>query len=332
MFFDTLEPRRMMSVTVTAPYGLLTVVGTGARQSITVGYDQARHQYVVNELDYSTNRNTTRRFLANGIAAISVRGMGGNDIIGVANGVPVDTQLHGGDGNDILYTNSTRRTYMFGDAGNDNLTGNAGDDFFFGGDGHDTMNGMRGADTMWGGTGIDTVQYLTRNENLRIAADNLPYSGAPGERDVINTDVEGLVGGNGADQLIGGAGNETLRGGAGNDTLWGMDGNDVLYGDDGDDQLACGNGHDTAFGGAGNDSVWGMDGNDLLYGQDGNDFIVGGAGRDQLLGGRGADTLDARDGAGIDTAWGNDWYQYDGSIDVAYRDLGDWVNDVDRVY
>ena len=332
MFFDTLESRRMMSVSVSAPYGLLTVVGTGARQFITVGYDQSRHHYVVNEYDYGTRRNTSRRFLANGIVAISVRGMGGDDIIGVANGVPVDTQLHGGDGNDILYDNAAHRTYMFGDAGNDVLTGNVGDDFLWGGDGNDTLNGMLGADSLWGGNGNDTVAYYTRNENLRLFADGLASSGAVGERDVINTDVEAIAGGNGNDQIVGSARNETLSGGAGNDTLWGLDGNDVLNGDDGNDQLVAGSGNDVGYGGAGHDTLWGMDGDDVLNGQDGMDWVIGGAGRDVLMGGTGADILDARDGTGADTVWGNQWYQYDGAIDTAYRDLGDWINDVDRVH
>ncbi len=132
-------------------------------------------------------------------------------------------------------------------AGNDNLTGGAGDDAFYLQDGNDKASGEGGNDTLYGGDGRDT---------LNGAADD--------------------------DWLMGGAGSDTLNGGTGDDTLNGIDsdnirawftdygegtygeivlydpvqtdGADLLNGGYGDDVLLVGAG-DTAIAGAGTDLI-----------------------------------------------------------------------------
>lgn len=181
------------------------------------------------------------------------------------------------------------------DPGSDTLMGGFGNDTLFGMDGDDRLAGGLGADVFWGMAGRDTVTYLTRPEGLHITADGLAFSGATNERDTINTDVEKLEGGNGPDLVLGSPRNDFMYGGPGNDTLAGFDGNDTLAG------------------------------------EDGNDYLTGGSGSELMMGGFGNDVIYARDGAAGDIVWGFEPGIYDGSIDWAYRDSGDWINDVDYV-
>lgn len=118
-----------------------------------------------------------------------------------------------------------------------------------------------------------------------------------------------LEGYQGADQFIGGDGNDTMVGYGGNDTFWGGYGNDTAKG------MA---GNDTAYGSYGNDRLIGGDGDDYLYGEDGNDAIIGGAGSDHLYGGAGDDSLVTIDGGTSDSADGGD------GVDSAWSDMN-WV-------
>jgi Ca2+-binding RTX toxin-like protein len=61
--------------------------------------------------------------------------------------------------------------------------------------------------------------------------------GEAGERDTINTDVENLLGGAGADTLTGNGAANLLRGGPGGDRLSGRAGTDRLDGEAGYDRL-----------------------------------------------------------------------------------------------
>ena len=75
--------------------------------------------------------------------------------------------------------------------GNDNLTGNAGNDSLYGGDGNDTLNGNMGNDSLYGGDGNDFL-------NGGMSSDR-------------------LFGGNGDDTLLGGLGADTMTDGSGDD-------------------------------------------------------------------------------------------------------------------
>ena len=331
MFFDTLESRRLMSVTVIVFGGTLNVEGFADKQLTTVEYDASRNQLVVRDYEFRTNRSTAQRVSAVGITQVRIAGNGGLDQLGIANGMNLPTTLLGGPQKDVLYSNAAGPTKMLGYGGDDVLMGGSGDDVMFGMDGNDDMNGGRGADQFFGMLGVDTVNYRTRTDNLRLQADGTARSGAVNERDTINTDVEVILGGSGADALLGTGRNDILNGGPGNDSLWGFDGNDALHGDAGIDVLVGGEDADFINGGAGGDVLYGEGGNDRLNGDDGGDYIVGGAGIDTMMGGTGADLFDARDGAGNDVIVGASYSLFDGSIDIAYRDGGDWLHDIDRV-
>jgi Ca2+-binding RTX toxin-like protein len=89
-----------------------------------------------------------------------------------------------------------------GEAGNDRLSGEEGDDtllggadadILYGGDGNDQMLGEGGADSIWGGSGDDLLEGGEGNDRLSGEA--------------------------GADTLLGGAGQDSLYGGAGADAF-----------------------------------------------------------------------------------------------------------------
>lgn len=184
--------------------------------------------------------------LAGGALADTLFGQGGDDVI------------TGGAGNDILG----------GRGGADTLFGDFGEDYMIGGDGTDLLDGGQGDDTIYGEDGADT-----------------------------------LIGGGGNDVLYAGAGNDTVSGDAGNDALFGGEGQDSVDGGAGDDTLDGGLGDDLVIGGDGADEVFGDAGNDTLWGSSAGgrdtqvDYLSGGAGDDVLMlglgdyghGGTGAD-------------------------------------------
>ena len=120
--------------------------------------------------------------------------------------------------------------YLEGNA-NINGTGNALNNILYGNAGNDTLNGLAGNDSIFGNSGNDVLSGGAGEDALRGENGN----------DVIN-------GGAGDDTLIGGSGNDTLNGGAGNDTLYGnYAGNgfiDRLDGGAGDDFYAINNAND----------------------------------------------------------------------------------------
>jgi len=83
-------------------------------------------------------------------------GLGGNDTIVVDQRINMPAELHGGDGNDVLF-GGPGRDQLFGDAGNDNLHGGSGNDQLFGADGNDSLFGGRGRDLLVGDDGRDAL-------------------------------------------------------------------------------------------------------------------------------------------------------------------------------
>jgi Ca2+-binding RTX toxin-like protein len=206
------------------------------------------------------------------------------DIVGLGEQDTVNDDVEivlGGKGNDTLdaslapCTNglspATVKCTLKGNDGDDTLIGSAFADLLDGGAGDDTLEGGLGSDTFVGGAGVDTVSYADRDSThpVKVTLDVSKLwapsqNGAPGELDVIGTDVENLTGGDGDD---------SLRGNAGNNTLLGGDGNDILEGAAGKDWLEGGLGTDKLYGGAGDDTLIGGMGVDTLIGGDGDDFI-----------------------------------------------------------
>jgi Ca2+-binding RTX toxin-like protein len=116
---------------------------------------------------------------------------------------------------------------VFSEAGNDRLTGGAGDDLLYGDAQSIFFNSRPGSDELHGGAGSDTLY-------------------GDGERVVSNAPA-------GDDRLFGDAGDDTLFGdgpigfsAGGDDELFGAAGNDLLVGGRGNDRIDGGPGVDTA--------------------------------------------------------------------------------------
>ena len=67
--------------------------------------------------------------------------------------------VHAGSGNDNVSIDSaiTRDTFIFGEAGNDTLSGGGGSDVIVGGDGNDKISGNNGRDLLFGSNGSDSL-------------------------------------------------------------------------------------------------------------------------------------------------------------------------------
>ena len=74
------------------------------------------------------------------------------------NGIDISeliNSLHGSDSNDWMNVANSNGDSLYGEGGNDNLTGNSGNDSLYGGSGNDYLYGNDGDDTLDGGTGND---------------------------------------------------------------------------------------------------------------------------------------------------------------------------------
>lgn len=214
--------------------------------------------------------------LANAIAITSSQfgflfGNGGNDLL--TGGVGND-ELDGGDGNDVLDGGN-------GGVGEDALFGRIGNDTLKGGNGNDTLDGGAGNDVMAGGTGDDTyVVEQTADKVTELANQGHDTVESHVASLTLGANLEDLIledgavngTGNGLANFI--KGNEVankLDGGTGNDILLGRDGEDDVRGGTGNDVLLGEGEADTLKGGAGNDTLDGGVGADILFGEAGND-------------------------------------------------------------
>ncbi|MEM1092027.1 MAG: calcium-binding protein [Pseudomonadota bacterium] len=226
---------------------------------------------------------------------IKVAGLGGDDLIALNEWqahLP-DSELDGGDGNDILFSGAGNDV-LIGGAGGDYLAGNAGNDTVEGQDGSDLLivNNGDGSDFLEGGKGDDTLQIqgrLSERDEIELRSDGsviFVSDALPAGLDSSVQTIETVrVNGRGGDDRISA---ELLAADVAQLELDGGEGNDLLIGGDGVDVLRGGAGNDTLLGNRGNDIVLGQDGNDLLIvnNGDGSDFLEGGPGDDlaQLFG------------------------------------------------
>jgi Ca2+-binding RTX toxin-like protein len=223
------------------------------------------------------------------LASVTVDGGGGNDTI---NGSQLADTLDGGDGNDrIIGDDNPLNTddLMRGEAGDDTLVWNPGDD-------DDVNEGGPGNDTSEvNGGGKEQFEVAPSATAGRVSFDRVQPDatfGAPFNVD-ISDDTERL-------DLNAGAGDDIVNAAAGLDALAfaldidGGDGNDTIDGGDGPDYLS---------GGAGNDRITGDDNplntTDNVRGDAGDDTMVWNGGDDDDIndGGDGNDTTEVNGAA-----------------------------------
>jgi Ca2+-binding RTX toxin-like protein len=176
-----------------------------------------------------------------------------------------ELRIQAGDLDDTVSVTAENLTKLQGEGGNDLLTGGAGPDRLDGGSGDDTLVGGRSADELKGAGGLDTADYSSAPAGVVVAAgvdkwdddtQTPDTDGVPGEGDVVEGDVENLLGSPYADVLVARKEGGALSGGAGDDRLVGRDGPDTFAGGDGDDVIeaadkraetvSCGAGTDVA--------------------------------------------------------------------------------------
>lgn len=214
----------------------------------------------------------------------SIFGQGGDDAL---TGGPTMDLLQGGEGDDQL-RGGAGVDRLVGGAGIDELFGDDGDDRLEGEEGEDLLHGGRGADFLQGGFGVDQLFGDEDDDNLFGGEDrDYLYGG-------LGNDI--LRGGDTRDVLRGNEGNDQLFGDGGSDSLRGDEGNDTLIGDVGNDQLSGGLGDDILDGGSGDDTLNGDENDDLLIGREGDDLLYGGVGHDDLRGDDGNNRLWGDDG------------------------------------
>ncbi len=248
-------------------------------------------------------------------------GQDGNDILSVANAAPPGLATTAasfsaalfGEGGDDLLTGFIGHDSLAGGLGNDTLLGGDGQDSLAGENGQDSLDGGAGQDTLDGGDGIDTLlggagddllhaRFDITNDvidggegldRLRVTSLTLHNTNLISSVEVIQVDAGPHFGTAAADYLDFRFFQILAADGVspGALTVDAGQGNDYLLTGLGDNTLQGGEGDDAVAGGEGHDQVAGGNGNDLLWGNDGQDTLDGGDGNDTLLGGAGDDLL-----------------------------------------
>ncbi|MGH7357227.1 MAG: calcium-binding protein [Candidatus Rokuibacteriota bacterium] len=208
--------------------------------------------------------------------------------------------VRAGDGADVVaLSDVTRQAFdilleigIFGETGNDTLTGSTLADRIEGGGGADVLRGGDGADRLFPGGGGGALVGGKGKDRATVSGDGdwtvddqqiARLSPMSEQTTLQGVEVVTVNGGNGNNSLSGSAFSGSL-------TLDGAGGDDVLRGGSRGDQLLGKAGNDALFAGAGNDILEGGNGKDELHGGDGNDQLSGGSGDDSCEGGQGADS------------------------------------------
>lgn len=180
------------------------------------------NSFQVNETTIKSQAVDNQYVFGPSISAIVIEGQNGNDTISAAglSGVAVS---------------------IYGDDGDDTLTGSNGDDKVDGGEGNDTINEAAGSNVIDGGEGNDRITAQSTGNNNVIGGDG---------DDTIAT-------GSGSDSVFGGLGNDQINTGAGNDYADGAEGYDYIQAGSGDDLVLGGSDPDTLLGSTGNDLIFG---------------------------------------------------------------------------
>jgi Ca2+-binding RTX toxin-like protein len=214
------------------------------------------------------------------------------------------------EGDDIRTENVTGSAFadtLTGNLGANTINGGAGGDEIDGSVGDDHLVGGAGPDDFACGSGVDAVSYADQTAAVTVGIDQSDNDGnandgSSGNRDLVGTDVENVLGGSGPDALsAGGAGNAANRlvGNGDDDVITGFGGPDRLEGGAGEDNMNGQDGDDTLLGGADGDSLSGASGDDTLEGEAGDDLLFGATDDDVLRGGADKDTLSASEGDDI---------------------------------
>jgi len=276
---ESLEQRRLMSVSFDVPGKIITVNGTNADDTITAKIEAGNLQISDNGALFSVTASAVKK--------IFVFGKDGHDNITLDPSVNMASHLdsgpntiidsgdtiQGGSGPDIIHLRSANGSAR-GGSGNDVIYNYIGLTQLFGQGGNDQLHNVSTTPTSSlydGGGGYDLVNMSNVNAGivLRNGVSGIYFP---------DTGIPPIVDGSNADSV---ANMESFYGGKGNDYIFGNDVSNYIRGYGGNDYIRGGGGNDELDGGAGNDQVFGDAGNDILRLRDGlSDTGNGGNGFD----------------------------------------------------
>jgi Ca2+-binding RTX toxin-like protein len=165
--------------------------------------------------------------------AVIIGGPGPDGIFGDLGGAPEDDIIFGNGGDDRIS----------GLGGNDMIFGGMGQDLLFGDGGDDTIEGGMDPDRMDGGAGKDTLSYAQSPGGVLVDLIAGAGAGADAAGDQF-VGFENIWGSGFADQLLGSNGANEINGGDGDDFIDARGGKDRLIGGLGADTLVGGPGKD----------------------------------------------------------------------------------------
>ncbi|MFO1006479.1 MAG: cadherin domain-containing protein, partial [Planctomycetaceae bacterium] len=266
-----------------------------ASTTVTVNLiDQVEYAFIKGTLTvYGTSRNDTITIRSSS-GFIRIDANGSQSLTTIPASSTPQINVNGGDGNDTITidssVNATIPTFLYGEGGNDTLTGGLGSDRLFGGIGNDLLNGKAGADSLNGEDGDDSLMIDNLDTSVigGIGNDKVTVSGATGpiSLNLTTSQIETVSAStsifNNLFDATGATWSVNITGGSGNDTLIGGDLNDTLTGGAGNDSLSGGSGNDTLTGGLGADAFDGGEGNDSLTIDNLDTSVVGGVGLDKV--------------------------------------------------
>lgn len=342
-----LDIRKVGTATNLAPTGLsavtsVNIVGTSDNETFLVQSPSRTLSYFVN----GNGGDDTVKVQGTAQAdTLDVSSPVGRIVVAKTTGVPFYVSataetvcVLGSDGNDTLDARQVLAALtllqLFGENGNDTLTGGLGNDAFVGGDGTDLLSEVGPGhltltDSQLIGHGTDSIDVSVEAIKLTGDASGNLFDASAFTRFGVHLDGaagdDSLLGGSKTDSLVGGDGLDEVRQAvSGNATLsntllvLGTSPNTVSDGlssiervkltgsvtankldattFSGSSTLEGGAGNDTLFGGSGADLILGGADNDSLLGNGGNDTIGGGTGNDKIDGGAGDDGLAGQDG------------------------------------
>lgn len=183
------------------------------------------------------------------VATVNADGTGTASYGSVSESFTGIENLTGSENNDVLVANGAAANTLRGEGGDDVLAGGGGTDIIDGGDGIDTNSfagiGL-GVTAVINADGSGTATYGAVSENF-VGIENL--TGSDHADNLTGNDSANQIdGGLGDDVIAGLGGDDILFGGSGADTIDGGVGNDRLVGGFGDDELNGNQGNDSLIG------------------------------------------------------------------------------------
>ena len=306
---ETLERRQLLAaeIGISLNDGNLLIQGTEQSDLISVAAQGSQIRVITQtrSTEGTLGNATHHRFDATGILKVIVSGGGGDDLVAIRGAI--DTEIFGGDGDDVLL-GGDGDDIIDGGAGADRIMGRGGDDELIGGEDADFIHGGRGNNIVYDRQSGDRVVAAidASLDELEWSTEDAAVKSAPSSVSVVTPSLDRGVlvirGTSGGDTI-----NLTLNGNflnvAGQSFRYAdirfiviaAEGGDdnisvgpsilkttYIYGGHGNDTIIGGGGVDVIFGSAGNDRIWGLGGNDHIWTGSGTDGVNGGAGTNRI--------------------------------------------------